>query len=104
MSRLVVAAVLGQFVGLLGWIDPLLIPLLLAGPLITGALAATRGLRAAWPTVLWFSAGANMLWTDWVVNHEDVAFHAVVALATAVLALVGWGVVRLATRSRATAA
>jgi hypothetical protein len=100
MSKLVTAAIIGQAVGLLGWIDPIFIPLILAGPLITGAVAATRGLPAAWPAVLWFSAGINMLWTDWVVNREDVAFHAVVSVLVTLLALAGWGVVRLATRRR----
>ena len=104
MSRfvpsLVTAAVLGQLVGLLGWIDPLFIPLVVVGPLVTGAVAATRGLRAAWPAVLWLSAGLNMLWTDWVVNQEDQLFHLGVAGFTALLALAGWGVVALATRSR----
>jgi hypothetical protein len=48
--------------------------------------------------VLWFSAGINMLWTDWVVNREDVAFHAVLAVVMALLASAGWGAVRLAWR------
>jgi hypothetical protein len=100
LTSLAAAAVLGQLVGLLGWIDALFFPLLLAFPLVTGAVAASRGLRAAWPAVLWLSAGVNMLWTDWVVNREDVAFHAGVAVFTALLSLAGWGAVALATRSR----
>jgi len=97
---LLVAFALGQLVGLLGWIDPLFVPLVLVGPLAVGAVAASRGMRAAWPALLWFSAGLNMLWTDWVVNREDVAFHAVLSVVMAGLALAGWAIVRLATRRR----
>ena len=104
MSRstvsLLVAVALGQLVGLLGWVDPLFVPLVLVGPPAVGAVAASRGVRAAWPALLWFSAGINMLWTDWLVNHEDVAFHAGLSVAMAGLALAGWAIVRLATRRR----
>ena len=104
MSRLLAtlpgAAVLGHLLGLLGWIDALFFPMLLAFPLVVGAVAASRGLRAAWPAVLNLSAGLCLLWTDWVVNREDVAFHAVAAVFTALLSLAGWGAVTLATRSR----
>ena len=103
-SSLVVAAVLGQLVGLLGWIDPLLFPLIVVGPLVTGAVAAARGVRAAWPVVLWASAGLNMLWTDWVLNREDVAFHLGVAVVTALLALAGWAVVQRARAAKGAAA
>ena len=100
MNRLVVAVALGQLVGLLGWVDAVYIPLVLAGPLITGAIAASRGLPALWPAALWASAGVNMLWVDWVFNREDVAYHVVLSVVMALLALAGWGVLRLATRSR----
>lgn len=103
MNKFLVAALLGHVAGLLGWIDPIFIPLVLAGPLVVGAIAAGRGLPAAWPAVFWLSAGICMLWTDWVVNQEDVAFHAAVAVITSVLSLGGWGIVRLAGRLRATA-
>ena len=102
MSRLVTAFGLGQLLGLLGWIDPLFIPLALAGPLIVGAIAAARGLSVAWVAVLWASAGLCMLWTDWVVNQEDVLFHVVVTVLMAGLGAVGWGVMRLLGRSRRT--
>lgn len=103
MNKLLVAAVLGHLAGLLGWIDPIFIPLVLAGPLVVGAVAAARDLAASWPAVFWLSAGLCMLWTDWVVNQEDVVFHAAVAVVTAVLSLAGWGIVRLAGRLRAPA-
>ena len=35
-TQLVVAIAVGQVVGLLGYIDPLFIPLVLAGPLVDG--------------------------------------------------------------------
>jgi hypothetical protein len=102
MSRLThslfAAAVLGQVVGLLGWLDPLFIPLVLAGPLITGAIAASRQVRYGWIALLWFSAGLNMVWTDWVVGNEDQVFHLALSVLMPVLAGIGWGVVRLARR------
>lgn len=102
MSTLIIPLVLGQLIGLLGWLDPLFIPLVLVAPLVSGAYAATKKLPAIWPAVLWLSAGFNMLWTDWVVNREDVFFHAVVTVIMVVLTLVGWGGVRLATRAKVT--
>jgi hypothetical protein len=104
MSRLWVAFVLGQLVGLLGWVDALFIPLVLLGPLLVGAVAAAKDLPVTWPIVLWLSAGLNMLWTDWVVNREDVAFHLGVAVVAALLAAAAWAVTSLVTRRRATTA
>lgn len=101
MARLWVAVVLGQLVGLLGWVDWLMFPLVLVGPVVVGALAAVRGLPVLWPAVLWASAGVNMLWTDWLVNREDVAFHLAVAVVTALLAAASWGVATLVARRRA---
>ena len=99
MSRptqsLVAALVLGQIVGSLGWLDPLFIPLVLAGPLVTGAIAGARQVRYAWIALLWCSAGLNMVWTDWVVNHEDQLFHLVLSVVMPLLAGIGWSAVRL---------
>ena len=99
-SSLIAAAVLGQLVAQLGWIDPLFILLVLAAPLVTGAIAAAQGVRYRWIAVLWCSTGIGMAWSDWVVNHEDVAFHLGTAVVMPLLAGVGYGVVRLATRGR----
>lgn len=99
-SRLFVAAVVGQFVGLLGWIDQLFIPLVLLGPVVSGAVAAARRVSYPWVAVLWCSAGINMIWTDWVVNHEDVIFHLALSVVMPLLAGIGYGVVTLATRIR----
>ena len=103
-SSLVAAAVLGQLVGLLGWIDPLFIPLVLLGPTVTGAVAAARRTTYVWVAVLWCSAGINMAWTDYVVNHEDLGFHLALSVVMPLLAGVGYGVVRWATPSRRTPA
>ncbi len=102
-SNLVAAALLGQLVAQLGWIDPLFIPLVLLGPLVSGAVAAVRGVRYAWVAVLWCSAGLGMTWSDWVVNREDVGFHLALSLVMPLIAGVGFGVLRLTTRSRASA-
>ena len=95
-SNLVAAALLGQVVAQLGWIDPLFIVLVVVGPLVTGALAAAHRVRLAWIAVLWCSVGIGMAWSDWVVNREDVAFHLATAVVMPLLAGAGFGVVRLA--------
>jgi len=103
-NQIIIAAVLGQLVGLLGYIDPLFIVLVFAGPLVVGALAAARGL-GPWPAAaLWASAGLNMLWMDWVFAQEDRVFHLVLSVLMALLALAGWGIVRAFTRRRASSA
>jgi hypothetical protein len=102
-QSLVGAALLGQVVGLLGWLDPLFIPLVLIAPPITGAIAASRQVRYGWIAMVWCSAGLNMLWTDWVVNHEDQLFHLALSVVMPLLAGIGWVAVR-ATRQRTTRA
>ena len=99
-SNLLAAVLLGQVVAQLGWIDPLFVVLVVAGPLVTGALAAAQGVRYRWIAALWCSVGIGMAWSDWVVNHEDVAFHLATAVVMPLLAGAGFGVVRLATRGR----
>ena len=103
LASLLAAALLGQLVGLLGWIDPLFLPLVLLGPVVSGAVVAARDVDYRWIATLWASAGVNMAWTDWVVNREDVAFHLVLAVVMPLLAGVGFVVVRLARRTRRTA-
>lgn len=44
-----------------------------------------------------------MAWSDWIVNHEDVAFHLALAVIMPLLAGIGYGVTTLAGRSRRTA-
>ena len=90
-SNLVLAAVLGQLVAQLGWIDALFIPLVLAAPPVTGAILASRRVGYAWVAVLWASTGLGMAWSDWIVNREDVAFHLALAVIMPLLAGAGFG-------------
>lgn len=92
------AAVLGQAVGLLGFIDPFFIPLVLLCPVVTGAIAAANGVRYVWIASLWVSAGLCMAWTDWLLNREDVAFHLGLAVVMPLIAGAGYGAVRLVRR------
>ncbi len=102
-SHLGYALVLGQLVAQLGWIDPLFIPLVVAAPPLSGAVLASYRVGYPWVAVLWASTGLGMAWTDWVVNHEDVLFHLVLAVVMPLLAGLGWGVVRLSQRRRSPA-
>ena len=89
-KQIVVAIVVGFAIGQLGWVDPVFIPLVLAGPVAVGAFAAARGIPLIPVVVLWVTAGLTMLVSDWVVNREDVAFHAVVTVLMSLLASGGW--------------
>lgn len=101
-SRTLHAAILGQLVAQLGWIDALFIPLILLGPLLSGAILAYRRVSYTWVAVLWASAGLGMTWSDWLVNREDVLFHLGLAVVMPLLAGVGWGIARLTLRGRDT--
>ena len=60
---------------------------MLAGPLLTGLALGPRWRIGA---AAWFVAGLVALVGDWIVNHEDVLFHLVVAgLWVALVALGG---------------
>lgn len=100
-SSLLAAAVIGHVVvGGLGWVDPLHFPLILLGPIVTGAIAAARGIDFTWIAVFWFSGGIALLWTDWVVNNEDQVFHLAVAVVMTFLAGIAYAAVRRAMRVR----
>lgn len=88
--RLLLTLLVGFAIGQLGWVDPIFIPLVLAGPLVTGAIAASRGITLRRISFVWVVAGLTMLVGDWVVNREDVAFHAVLTVVMALLAGGGW--------------
>ena len=91
MSRQLAYAVLaGLVIGALAWIDPIFIPLVLAGPIVTGAVAASRGIRLTWAVLAWATAGVSMILSDWLVNHEDVAFHAALTVVMSALAAAAW--------------
>jgi hypothetical protein len=100
-SKLLYAALLGQLVAQLGWIDPLFIPLVLLGPPLTGAILASRQVSYAWVAVLWVSTGVGMAWSDW---PSDVVFHLALAVLMPLLAGIGWGAVRLNQRRQVPAA
>jgi hypothetical protein len=68
------------------WIDPLYLPLILLGPVASGLVAGAAGAAPRTMAATWFAAGILVLLTDLLINHEDVAFHAVVAAITAALA------------------
>ena len=70
----------------LAWIDPLFVPLVTLGPLVSGFAAGMAGVDARAAAIAWFLGGVGMLVSDLVINNEDVLFHAVVALFTAAVA------------------
>ena len=82
------------------FLDSLFFPIVLAGPAITGAVAASVGLSRAPLVAFWVGFGLSMLVFDWVVNQEDRIFHLVLTVVMSLLALAGYAVVRLLGRSR----
>ncbi|HEX6713132.1 MAG TPA: hypothetical protein VF066_07095 [Thermoleophilaceae bacterium] len=68
------------------WIDPLFLPLVLLGPVVTGIVASRHGV-AREAAAAWFAAGLLALASDWAINDEDQLFHLVMACWTAGLAL-----------------
>jgi hypothetical protein len=85
------------------WIDPLYVPLVLLGPLLTGLVAGARGSGWRIPALTWVIAGVLVLVGDAVVNGEDVAFHAGVTVLTVALVGLGAAAGRLARRRPAAA-
>jgi hypothetical protein len=84
-------------IGALAWVDPLFIPLVTLGPLLSGLVAGSYRVRPRIVAIPWFCGGVLMLVSDLLINHEDVAFHAVIAVFTALIAA---GAVALARRVR----
>lgn len=82
-SLQVVAAAL--VLAALAWVDPIYLLLITLGPIVAGVVAGARGVEPRLVAATWFLAGLLVLVTDLVVNGEDVAFHAVVAVFTAAL-------------------
>ena len=82
-TRTVSIVVAAAAIGALAWIDPIFVPLVTLGPLVSGLVAGTRGIEPRTVALVWFLGCAVMLVTDLVINHEDVAFHAVLAVFTA---------------------
>ncbi len=74
---------------------------MLAGPIVAGAVAASRGIRLAPVAVAWVAVGITMFVEDWVVNNEDRVFHAVLTVVMVGLAAAAWGVTfRIGSRRR----
>jgi hypothetical protein len=74
---------------------------MLGAPLLTGAVLAARGRRWRLGAAAWSLAALVWLVLDWAINHEDVAFHAVVAVLFIGLVALGAGLVSGARRLRA---
>jgi len=74
---------------------------MLGAPLATGAVLAARGLRWQIGAAAWALAALGWLVLDWAINHEDVAFHAVVAALFIGLVAAGAAGTRGARRLRA---
>ena len=100
-SHIIVAVLVGQLVGLLGYVESIFVPLVLAGPLVVGAFGAARRVPLAAVVALWLSAGLNMTVMDWALYREDVVFHLVLSGVMALLAAAGYGIASLLTRRRA---
>jgi hypothetical protein len=90
-------------IGALAWLDPLFIPLITLGPLVSGLIAGAYRVRPRLVAIPWVCGGLLMLVSDLVINHEDVAFHAVVAVFTALLAAGGAALTRRVRHARAVA-
>jgi Sec-independent protein secretion pathway component TatC len=104
MSRpLLASLVAGVSIGALAWIDPLFVPLVLAGPIVSGVVAAARSVPFRLLGAAWAAAGVVMLVSDWIVNDEDQVFHAVLTVVMVALAGIGWGTARVVQRRRVTA-
>jgi hypothetical protein len=95
---LIIAFTAGAVIGALAWIDPIFVPLVLAGPPISGALAAGKGIAFRWVATAWVVAGISMLVSDWVLNTEDRVFHVAITAIMVALASIGWGTVRVVRR------
>lgn len=73
---------------------------MLAGPLLTGAVLAARGGRWRIGAAAWSLAALSWLVFDWAINHEDVAFHAIVAVLFVALVALGAALGRAVARRR----
>ena len=105
MNNVRIQVLLGLVAGVLllvptAYIDELFFPIVLAGPPIVGAVAASIGISRAPVIALWVAFGLTMLVFDWVVNQEDRVFHVVLTVVMTLLAMAGYGVVRLLGRWR----
>ena len=85
-TRIITVSLAAIAIGALAWIDPLFIPLVTLGPLVSGVIAGAMGVEARTAALPWLFGGLLMLLSDLVINGEDVVFHALLALVTAAIA------------------
>ena len=86
------AVALGLIVTALFWIDPIFIPLALAGPLVWGSFAGSQKLPSKWPLTVSLVAGLGAVISDFVINHEDVVFHLAMTFTLCALAWSAWSI------------
>lgn len=72
--------------------------IVLFGPVATGIVVAVWHGDTRLAAASWAASGLFWLVLDWVVNQEDVAFHAVLAIVMAGLVALGAGIVHAARR------
>jgi hypothetical protein len=95
----VTAVALGLVVSALFWIDPIFIPLALAGPLVWGGFAGVQNLPSLWPLVVSLVAGLGAVVSDYVINQEDVVFHLALTFTMCALAWSAWSIAGRLTRA-----
>ena len=88
------AIALGVIVTALFWIDPIFIPLALAGPFVWGGFAGAQKLPWQWPVTVSLVAGLGAVVSDFVINHEDVAFHLALTFTLVAIGWSGWSIAR----------
>ena len=72
--------------------------IVLLGPIATGIVVGGRHGDTRLAAATWAASGLFWLVLDWMINHEDVAFHAVLALVMAGLVALSAAIVRAARR------
>jgi hypothetical protein len=77
--------------------------IVLLGPIAHGIAVGVRHGDTRLAAATWAACGLFWLVLDWIINREDVAFHAVLALVMAGLVALGAGIGRTARRSHAPA-
>lgn len=76
----IIIAVAAVTLAALFWVDPLYLPLVALGPIVTGLVAGARGVDWRAAAAPWVIAALITLLIDLGVRGEDVAFHAAAAV------------------------
>jgi hypothetical protein len=77
--------------------------IVLLGPIATGIMVGLRHGDTGLAAATWATSGLVWLMLDWIINQEDVAFHAVLALVMAGLVALGAAIIRAARRTGSSA-